>query len=413
MLSSFFKVSKRKEDLPSTMESTEIQNRNDIRDKFLSALFYAISSLAVIFINKTIMTTYNFPYFDFLAASQFVVTTLILSILIFFKKIENIPTISMKVVRDVLPISAMFLGNVICGLGSTRSLSLPMLTALRRFSILMTMLMEWFYLGNKPTISIAISVGLMVGGACVAAFYDFSFELIGYALVFLNNIFTALSGVWMKKAMSSKFNKITVLYYNSLFSAIVMCLFFLIEDFYYNSQGGLAMFNSINDNGLQRVQRVVVTIASPSSSPILVGKLDHRFLAEGLLLASTVLPSAVTSTVSSTSSAVPIVLQSTLFKVTELSLWFQWDFLLLFFVASLFGSVLNYSIFLCTSHNSALTTSVIGCLKNVLTTYVGMFVFSDYTFNLLNFIGLNISILGSLYYTYITLFKGVQGFGGA
>jgi len=106
------------------------------------------------------------------------------------------------------------------------------------------------------------------------------------------------------------------------------------------------------------------------------------------------------------------VTQSTLFKVSELSLWFRIDFLALFLLASLCGSLLNYSIFLCTSHNSALTTSVIGCLKNVLTTYVGMF-FYDYSFNLLNFVGLNISIAGSLYYTYITLFKGVQGFGGA
>lgn len=59
-------------------------------------------------------------------------------------------------------------------------------------------------------------------------------------------------------------------------------------------------------------------------------------------------------------------------KVKAFEHWGEADFLLSFFLASAMGSVLNYAIFLCTLYNSALTTTVVGCLKNVLTTYIGV-----------------------------------------
>ena len=74
-------------------------------------------------------------------------------------------------------------------------------------------------------------------------------------------------------------------------------------------------------------------------------------------------------------------------------------------LAALIGSVLNYSVFVCTTINSSLTTAVVGCLKNVVTSYIGMTIFTDYAFNWWNFAGNKISIIGSLYCTYVTMFK--------
>ena len=59
-------------------------------------------------------------------------------------------------------------------------------------------------------------------------------------------------------------------------------------------------------------------------------------------------------------------------KVRQFEHWGEPNFLVSFLLASAMGSILNYSIFLCTLYNSALTTTVVGCLKNVLTTYIGV-----------------------------------------
>jgi hypothetical protein len=141
-----------------------------MQSKLFAALFYGISSILVVFTNKWIMTSFHFPYFKFLAAVQFVTTAAILLLLAVCKKVD-IPFFSLSICREILPISFMFLGNVLCGLGSTQNLSIPMFTALRRFSILMTMGMEYFVLSNKPSNQTLLSVFLMVGGAMIGMTY--------------------------------------------------------------------------------------------------------------------------------------------------------------------------------------------------------------------------------------------------
>lgn len=315
-------------------------------ERIMAALFYGASSLLVVFINKIVLTSYRFPSFLFLACMQFFSTCIVLGALSSMKQID-IPLISTDIAKEVLPVSLMFLGNVASGLGSTQALNLPMFTALRRFSILMTMIGEYLVLSTVPTKTVLLSVALMVGGAIIAALFDLTFNPWGYFYILLNDVFTALNGVYLKKAsLSNKCNKIAVLFYNSFFSTFFVFVFFVIcQLFYYDHNTGTA---------------------------------------EG----------------------------SELDKVMSFSGWKDPAFLLLFCLAAVMGSILNYSIFLCTSLNSALTTAVVGCLKNVLTTYVSMVLLSGYTFTWVNFIGLNVSIAGSLLYTYAVIYLGLPGFGG-
>jgi hypothetical protein len=193
-----------------------------------------------------------------------------------------------------------------------------------------------------------------------------------------------------KAAMGSKFNKMTVLYYNSLFSAIAMVVFFGAEDLYHVQSGHSSILGQSAWLGIVSTHAAVEATTATTATA-------GRYLE------------------ASSSPSLPVqnsLAQSTLFSVSLYPYWDHVDFWVIFLTASLLGSILNYAIFLCTTHNSALTTAVIGCLKNVLTAYAGMLLFSDYSFNWLNFIGVNISIAGSLYYTYLTMVKGVSGYGG-
>lgn len=273
-------------------------------------------------INKRVLTSYKFPSFLVLTLGQ-----LLTSIVVLFTgsklKIVSIPPCSRDLIRSIFPLPLIYLGNAVFGLGGTQALSLPMFAALRRFSILMTMFLEYYLLKTRPSTAVQLSVFSMVGGALLAASDDLSFNLEGYTFIMISNALTASNGVFTKKKLK---NKDLGTY-------------------------GLMFYNSI----LMLLPALIITYA--------LGDF-HLALA-----------------------------------------YDQWSnpiFVIQFLLSCVMGFILNYSTMLCTQYNSALTTTIVGCLKNVSITYVGMFIGGDYIFSWLNCIGINISVLASLVYTYVT-----------
>lgn len=294
--------------------------------KIASAVFYGLSSFLITVINKRVLSSpYKFPSFLVLSLGQ-----LIASIVVLYSgkklKIVSVPPYSNELVKKIFPLPLIYLGNMIFGLGGTQALSLPMFAALRRFSVLMTMFLEFYVLKVRPTTAVQLSVYSMIGGALLAASDDLSFNLEGYTFIMITNMLTASNGVFVKKKLSgSDLGTYGLMFYNS----VVMLL-----------------------------PAIFVTWV--------VGDLQNAF---------------------------------------DYDQWSNPLFVFQFILSCIMGFVLNYSTVLCTQHNSALTTTIVGCLKNVSITYIGMFIGGDYIFSWLNCIGINISVFGSLVYTYVTFRK--------
>jgi hypothetical protein len=93
------------------------------------------------------------------------------------------------------------------------------------------------------------------------------------------------------------------------------------------------------------------------------------------------------------------ILNGELFHVHQFPHLHSLGFQLSFLISALISFGLNYSIFWCTKVNSALTTSVTGQVKNVLSSFVSIIAFGVHATNAL-MVGLSVGLLGSFLYAY-------------
>lgn len=290
-----------------------------------SAVFYGCASFLITVVNKTVLTSWAFPSFLMLSIGQ-MIAAIVLLYTAKKLRIVTFPGLSMDIPRKIFPLPLIYFANMMFGLGGTQALPLPMFTALRRFSILMTMILEYKVLAVRPSRAVQFSVFSMVGGALLAASDDLTFNLHGYVYVMITNVMTASNGVFLKKKLDSiEMGKYGIMFYNSL-----------------------------------------------------------------LMLGPAVLGAYLSGDIDA---------------AIDFPHWSNFVFLTQFIMSCIMGFVLSYSIILCTQFNSALTTTIIGCLKNITVTYLGMFIGGDYIFSWLNCMGINVSVFGSLFYTYITFRK--------
>ncbi|XP_006814403.1 uncharacterized protein LOC102810125, partial [Saccoglossus kowalevskii] len=95
------------------------------------------------------------------------------------------------------------------------------------------------------------------------------------------------------------------------------------------------------------------------------------------------------------------VVTSEILAVMAYPQWTEPGFVASYLIVISMGCVLNYSLFLCTTLNSALTTSLVGVVKGVVTTVIGMFTFGGVEPTVLNISGICMNTTGGIWYSAI------------
>ncbi|KAK9847135.1 hypothetical protein WJX84_008518 [Apatococcus fuscideae] len=280
--------------------------------KLMAALYYCGSSMTVQFMNKALFTTYGF---------HFPVTVALLQMLFIAPVCYLVarPPLELGLAKGAIPLATVNVLNVVCGLIGTGGLNVPMFIALRRLTLLCTILLERFILNKVHENATLGAVVIMISGALVAAATDLTFNAYGYAAVLFNDFLTASYLIMVKNTpAASALTTTGLLFYNATLSL-----------------------------------------------PLLMGAVWSSGEWDGLW-AYPLLPNP--------------------------------EFLAILMSSCALGLTINHSTFLCTRVNDPLSTSVAGSLKNVLMTFIGIWAFGDFRWQMWNVCGLAISMGGAVWY---------------
>ncbi|KAK8918249.1 hypothetical protein KSP39_PZI021115 [Platanthera zijinensis] len=228
-------------DLPRSGDESLFKGSAMTKRGAYAALSYMFCAVLLVMFNKAALSSYNFPSANVITLLQMICSTSLLFVLKRWKIITFLvgdpwsstnsgSFVPPKTLLHTLPVSLSYLLYMLAGMESVRGVNVPMYTTLRRTTVVFTMIVEYFLIGQKYTISILCSVVLIIFGAFVAGARDLSFDTYGYAVVFVSNITTAIYLATISRiGKSSGLNTFGLMWCNGLVCAPILLFWTLIR----------------------------------------------------------------------------------------------------------------------------------------------------------------------------------------
>ncbi|KAF0391078.1 triose-phosphate transporter family-domain-containing protein [Gigaspora margarita] len=221
---------------------------------FLVVAFYWIVSLAVVFLNKFILSSseYKFSYPLFVTWFQLVVALLVL--LIWgtlgrkFKTLSLIPPyeFDLSIARKVIPLTFMYVMMLAFNNLCLQFVEVTFYQVARSLSILFNIIFTYTLLGAKTSFAAIVCCGIVFLGFVVGSYYEINFSWEGIIYGVASSAFVALYGIYVKKTLGVvENNQWRLLHYNTTLS-----IFFLLPLVFFSGEfQGILKVYFLNDLG--------------------------------------------------------------------------------------------------------------------------------------------------------------------
>lgn len=144
------------------------------------AVFYFMCSISMNFLNKAVVSSYNFNYPFTIMACQMIVTIVFLDTLRHTGKLK-LPSYSYKEGLDFLSASITFSLHSTLSLTALHGMNLPMYGAIKRCTPLVSLLLSVVVLKRPmPSSLLSLSIGIITLGVFIASLGDLEFDSHAY-----------------------------------------------------------------------------------------------------------------------------------------------------------------------------------------------------------------------------------------
>ncbi|KAB5553350.1 hypothetical protein DKX38_010661 [Salix brachista] len=345
-----------------------------------AAISYMCCAVLLILFNKAALSSYNFPSANVITLFQIICSCSFLFALRHWKIISftdggslttsdvHATFVPLKTLMRTLPLALTYLLYMLVTMESVRGVNVPMYTTLRRTTV----------------VKDVISVGLIVLGAFIAGARDLSFDFNGYAVVFAANFTTAIYLATISRiGKSSGLNSFGLMWCNG-----IIC-------------GPILLFWTFIRGDLGMTMNFPYLFSLGFLAPMVMCVFAHAWLRFLISIDGDALTSHCNS-VLTFYLGVNEASNSLLSKIIEACTGVASTRVVLL-LSCILAFFLNYSIFLNTTLNSALTQTICGNLKDLFTIALGWIIFGGLPFDFFNVIGQCLGFVGSGLYAYYKL----------
>jgi len=195
-------------------------NKEKKGSALMPCVVYSLCSIAMVLSNKSLAASFPIDIPILLVVSQCAIAVVLVEASRMLGAVNYSP-LDLTIVATWVPVNVAFVSMLLTSFLAFKFLNIPVITVFKNVTNVLIVFGDWWFHGEKVTLGILASFGVMVLGAMMAAYSDVMFSATGYFWMGCNVLSTAAYVLYMRSVtgkLGDKINKFGMVYMNNLLS---------------------------------------------------------------------------------------------------------------------------------------------------------------------------------------------------